>query len=62
VVQLYVICPECGDRWRSQAASGRTRCKSCDHLSYLPADIRRAAEQEPGQLIYEVANGRLRRV
>ena len=61
-MQLYLICPECGERWRSQAASGRTRCKSCDHLSYLPAAIRRAAEEAPGQLVYDVASGHLRRL
>jgi tRNA(Ile2) C34 agmatinyltransferase TiaS len=62
VVQLYLICPKCGDRWRSQAASGRTRCRSCDHLSYLPAAIRRAAAKAPGQLVYDIASGRLSRL
>jgi DNA-directed RNA polymerase subunit RPC12/RpoP len=61
-VQLYLVCPACGKEWRSHAASGRTCCPSCNERIYLPSKAHKAAEQEPGQLVYEVASGRLQRL
>jgi DNA-directed RNA polymerase subunit RPC12/RpoP len=60
-VQLYLVCAACGKEWRSHAASGRTCCPSCNERIYLPSKARKAAEQEPGQLVYDVATGKLQR-
>jgi uncharacterized Zn finger protein (UPF0148 family) len=61
-VLLHVTCPACRTSWRSHAGSGRTRCPQCDTRVYVPADIRRAAEERPGGLLYDPSSGRLARV
>ena len=61
-VLLYLVCPACGKRWLSHAASGRTCCPNCNERIYLPSDARKAAQHEPGRLVYDVASGRLHRL
>ena len=59
-MQLYVVCP-CGAKFFSQAASGRTRCKSCGQPNYIPAGVRLAAKAEPARLTWHPATGQLYR-
>ncbi|MDA8040338.1 MAG: hypothetical protein M0Z69_14555 [Actinomycetota bacterium] len=59
-MQLIVTCPACGRSWRSQAASGESRCKACRHRVYVPAGVRRAVEQAPDRRYsYDPRTGRL---
>jgi DNA-directed RNA polymerase subunit RPC12/RpoP len=61
-VQMYLSCPQCGHSWRSQSTSGKTRCPSCNTRVYVPAAVRHRAKQAPGELIFDVASGRLQRL
>ncbi len=58
-MQVTLVCAACGRRWTSHAAGGRTRCRACGHRVYVPAEVRRAAEDHPGKLVYDAGTGRL---
>ena len=46
-MRITLTCPKCGNTWKSQSNSGRTRCGKCDERVYVPLNVRRAAGLAP---------------